>query len=575
MTDATGRVMVTFNGEIYNQAELRRELVKLGSSFRSSSDTEVILEAYAHWGKECVSRFNGMFAFALWDQGNETFLLARDRLGKKPLYYFHEGEYLSFASEHGALAQDPKIPQEINDRAIVQFLSLGYLTTSECINPNVKRLPPGHLLEWRRGSTPTPHRYWDLAQHFLNKRTFSSISEAAEELNSLLSDAVRVRLMSDVPLGAFLSGGIDSSTVVSEMTRILPPPQCHTFSVGFPEKSFSELDAAHSVASTLGATHRQEEILPLEIDVLNAVSACTSEPFADTSIIPMYYLSAFTRKHVTVALSGDGADEIFGGYETYLADKLSRVAQLLPPPVIRAVEKVYRRCAPRDFGKVSTDYKILHFLRGCSSPFVEAHFSWRELFTKNEMGQMVTPRLLDLIDEAHPLKEFKRFDAEVQGAHYLDRAMYIDIKTWLVDDILVKVDRASMAHALEARAPFLDYRVVEFAARLPVTYKLKGLSKKHILKESQRPYLNQQILSQRKRGFNAPISQWLFGPLKGICELMIKDSPLHDFITPHSIRSTVEEHLARRSDNSFKLFALIQLHIFLENREESVLGRAA
>lgn len=575
MADASGQILLTFNGEIYNHESLRQELQKLGSVFRSSSDTEVILEAYRHWGISCVSRFNGMFAFALWDNKNGSFFLARDRLGKKPLYYFERDSYLSFASEHAALLEDPRIPDAVNGRAIVQFLSLGYLTTSECINPNVKRLPPGHVMQWKAGRRPEITQYWDLSRYFLNKNRYSSISEAGEELNTLLSDAVRLRLMSDVPLGAFLSGGIDSSTIVGHMTKLRKPAECYTFSLGFPEKSFSELDSAAAIATKMEVSHHQELISSQTIDSLTAIALCAGEPFADTSIIPMYYLSEFARKHVTVTLSGDGADEIFGGYETYVADRLSRVAQILPSSAIRLIERLYRGLKKRDFGKVSTDYKILHFLRGCSHPFMQAHFSWRELFSLNDLEHMTTPALKGLVQDAHPLREFKRFEGDVADAHYLDRAMYVDIKTWLVDDILVKVDRASMAHALEARAPFLDYRLVEFAASLPINYKISGLSKKHILKKSQRHLLDRKILNQRKRGFNAPISQWLFGPLRTLCEEMSTDSPLLQFVQGGWIRRTLQDHLALKADNSFKLFALIQLHLFLKSRQEGVLGRVA
>jgi len=575
MLDSSGTLLVTFNGEIYNHSELRTELSALGSVFRSSSDTEVLLEAYRHWGSACVSRFNGMFAFALWDDRTQTLLLARDRLGKKPLYYFERDSYLSFASEHSALLEDPQIPDTINDRAIIQFLALGYLTTSECINPHIKRLPPGHTLEWKRGGRPTITRYWDLSRSFATKRRYSNITEASEELNHLLSDAVKLRLMSDVPLGAFLSGGIDSSTIVGHMTKFRASADCHTFSLGFPEKSFSELEGAAAIARTMEVSHHQDVIRSQDIQTLRAIAACSGEPFADTSIIPMYHLSAFARKNVTVTLSGDGADEIFGGYETYIADKLSRMAHILPSSLIRSFEGAYRRFMKRDFGKVSTDYKILHFLRGCSRPFVQSHFSWRELFSKSEITDMVTPALCEQIDDAHPLRDFEKFDAEVKDAHYLDRAMYIDIKTWLVDDILVKVDRASMAHALEARAPFLDYRLVEFAASLPVDYKVKGLSKKHILKESQKGLLDKRVLTQPKRGFNAPISHWLFGELKPLCEEMATNGPLLQYLDRKAIAKTLDDHLAYRSDNSFKLFALIQLHLFLKNREEGALGKAA
>jgi asparagine synthase (glutamine-hydrolysing) len=575
MFDGSRERVVTFNGEIYNHQDLRRELSALGSVFRSQSDTEVILEAYRQWGAACVTRFNGMFAFALWDEQTQTLFAARDRLGKKPFYYHTAEHSLSFASELPALLQDTTIPDDINPRAIVQYLSLGYLTSAECINPHVHRLPPGHTLLWQRGKPLVVQQYWNLAEKFVDKSSYTSISEAGEELDELLNDAVKIRLMSDVPLGAFLSGGVDSSSVVAHMRAFQTPEACHTFSVGFPEETFSELENAREVASQIGVTHHDGIIDASIAASLEAIGACSGEPFADTSIIPMYYLSEFTRKSVTVALSGDGADEIFGGYETYLADKLHSYMRLVPAPVVSLVEKVYSKATKRDFGKVSRDYKVRQFLRGCTFPFAKAHFSWRELFTVPELQSMLHPEFAELIESAHPLQEFEKFDRQVAGAHYLDRAMYVDIKTWLVDDILVKVDRSTMAHSLEARAPFLDYRLVEFAARLQPNLKVRGWSKKHILKVSQKNRLPHQTLHRPKKGFNSPISIWLFGFLSKVCEEILQDSPLLEYVSKDTIRAGLRQHLAKEQDNSFKLFAIIQLHYFLISRKKQVFGKAA
>lgn len=575
MLSAAGDLMITFNGEIYNFKEIKADLVSRGVQFRSNSDTEVILEAYRAWGTSCVTRFNGMFAFAVWDNARQTLFAARDRLGKKPFYYYLDSASFSFASELPALLADQRIPDEVNQRAIVQFLALGYLTTAECANPHVRRLPPGHILVWTRGSSPTISQYWNLAEKFASKRSYARLEDAVEEHNLLLADAVKIRLMSDVPLGAFLSGGIDSSTVTAHMLRFQAPAACHTFSAGFHEPSFNELDSARSVAQFLGVTHHEETVDSSVPELLADINTRCGEPFADTSIIPMYLLSRFARKHVTVALSGDGADEIFGGYETYLADKFHRYLHRIPAPLVRALRSLYVKSTTRDFGKVSRDYKVLQFLRGLSLPYAHAHFSWRELFTRDEIYHMVRPELRGIVDESHPIHQFVRFDDEVSSSHYLDRSMYVDIKTWLVDDILVKVDRASMAHALEARSPFLDYRLVEFAAQLPVNFKVRGLSKKHILKESQRGVLPPSVLKRPKSGFNAPISIWLFETLRDICKDMATNSPLLAYVEPAVIQRTIDEHLSRRQDNSFKIFALLQLHLFLLNRNKLWLRKAA
>lgn len=565
--DHAKRCLITFNGEIYNFAEIKKELTARGARFTSATDTEVILEAYKQWGVECIKRLNGMFAFALWDREQQTLLIARDRLGKKPLFYsvLKDGS-LVFASELKALAEEPGLDAELNDQALLHYLKLGYVLTSQSILRGVKKLPPGHYLVVKNGKIGEPVSYWDLSASFRSKVYYRQESEALERFNELFDDAVRIRLMSDVPLGAFLSGGLDSSSVVASMCRARTADKNHTFSVGFREETFSELEEARVVARHLGVSHHDQFVEKNAVQHLASIVNACDEVFADTSMIPMYFLSEFTRKFVTVALSGDGADEILAGYETYAADKFYQFVHRLPSGVIDIAEWLYRTLRPRDFGKVSTDYKILHFLRGVRFPFVRAHYSWRELFTNEELRGLLLPEHHGLISQADPFGDFERFAADLPDAHYLDRAMYVDIKTWLPDDILVKVDRTTMAHSLEARAPFLDYRLVEFAAGLPVNLKLKGLSKKYILKKSQEKILPRSTLSRKKAGFNSPIAEWLKSSLKMHCEDLIKESPLHAYVAPAAIRKLYDEHLAGKSDNSHKLFVLINFHLWSEGR---------
>lgn len=566
MRSTCGKLLLTFNGEIYNFMQLRGELERLGSVFRSRSDSEVILEAYRHFGLECFSRFNGMFALALWDGARQRLVLARDRLGKKPLYYrsFENGA-LSFASELAALMEDRAIVPALDDVALVRYLSLGYTTSGDCIQAGVAKLPPASYLLLERSRPAETVRYWDLAARFRDKTRMDEVS-AAREVGRLLDDAVRLRLVSDVPLGAFLSGGIDSSAIASAMKRLRPESRTLTFSIGFDEAGFSELAEAERVARHLDITHLSEIVSDSVAAELPAIAASACEPFADTSMIPMYVLARFARRSVTVALSGDGADEIFAGYETYIADKLRHAVPPLPAAVFELASRAYRAIRPRDLGKVSTDFKILQFLKGCALPPGRSHYSWRELFTDAEKRRLLRPRLRDVAEARHPYQQFAAFEMELEGCHHLDRAMYVDIKTWLADDILVKVDRMSMAHSLEARAPFLDYRLVELAASLPVELKLRGFEKKRILKASQRSHLPADTLARRKSGFNAPISHWLAGALDGLCKQIIQDSPIFDQVEPDYARALIEEHRERRADNSFKLLALIMLHLWQTSR---------
>ncbi len=562
MADSTGRYWIVFNGEIYNFLELRDELARAGASFRSRSDTEVILEAYQRWGVECVERFNGMFAFALWDVPRRRLFLARDRLGKKPLYYylFPDGS-LSFASELKALCADPDIPRRLNPAALNHYLSLNYTLTSEAMIQDVCKLPAAHTLVIEEGKPPLLRRYWDLAAAFQDKRRFKSEAEAADELRQLIDDSVRLRLISDVPLGAFLSGGVDSSSIVAAMCRQGDPQDVLSFSAGFREKSYSELDEAGQVATALGVNHRASHVTPDAAALLPRIAYFADEPFADTSMIPMYLLAEFCRRYVTVCLSGDGGDEIFAGYPTYAADRLHHLTGWLPGWFTRSLGRAFDRFWPVSHDKVSFDYKVRQFLEGAAYPPARAHYHWRTIFSDEEKRSLL-PEPFHRILQADPYPHFLAFDQEIRDSHYLDRGMYVDIKTWLVDDILVKVDRATMAHGLEARAPLLDYRIVEFAASLPVDLKMKAFQTKYVFKQSQRGRVPAFVLKRPKRGFNAPVSHWMAAGLrKQFHDLSLggKDGPAFN---PAYVDRLWNEHEGMVQDHSLKLLALINLQLW-------------
>jgi asparagine synthase (glutamine-hydrolysing) len=566
LSDRSGRFWIVYNGELYNFRALRRELEALGASFRTASDTEVIVEAYKQWDVGAFERFNGMFALAIWDEVKQRLVLARDRAGEKPLYFARlPGGGLVFASELHALRRHPAITGDIDREAINQFLSLNYVLGSTCIVRGVEKLEPAHYLVVERGTTGKPVRYWDLAAHFRNKRTFRSEDEAAETVGALVDDAVRLRLESDVPLGAFLSGGLDSSTIAAAMCHLRPPEQNETFSVGFAEATYNELPWARRAAASIGVgRHHDQVVAPDMAAALPVIARVADEPFADTSMIPVYYLAAFARQRVTVCLSGDGSDEIFAGYETYLADALLRATRWMPAAATRALSRVATAAGPVTFDKVSTDFKVRQFLRGHSTSPERAHYAWRRIFTDDEKRDLWRPEHQAQLGDADPFRRFERFYDDVRDCHPLDQALYVDIKTWLADDILVKVDRMTMAHALEARAPFLDHRLMELAASVPARWKLNRRGRKHVLKKSQQRRLSSEILGRRKEGFNAPVSEWLAGPLRELAQDATSPRALGDFFRPEPIARLWDEHLARRADHGLKLFGLTCLGLWLD-----------
>ena len=563
MSDLTGEFWIVFNGEIYNYRELRHELAGLGARFRSQSDTEVILEAYKQWGTACLGRLNGMFALALWDNHARTLLIARDRLGKKPFYYrVSADDGVTFASELKALCEDRELDRTLNPRALSQYLSLNYTLTSDAIFDGVEKLRPGHFMVCERGRPLAQSPYWDLASHFHQPTPYRSAQQAAEALRGLLDDAVRARLVSDVPLGVFLSGGIDSSTLAASMCQALPSVDVRSFSMGFHEKSYSEVAEARRTAATLGITHRDLEADADASQILETIVYHADEPFADTSLIPTYLLSQFARRHVSVCLAGDGGDEVFAGYETYLADKFHHWSRWLPNVALQGAAALAGSLLPVSFDKVSLDYKVRQFLGARGMSAARAHYHWRTIFSEAEKRELLVPEVWQQVSGHDPFDEFEKFDREVKGCHYLNRGLYVDVKTWLADDILVKADRASMAHGLEVRAPFLDHRVVEFAASLPIEWKLKGLDKKYLLKLSQQGRLPREVLRRRKQGFNAPVAHWLLTSFRTQFEALTTSAPALPIFNPPVVKRLWAEHASGRRDHGHKLLGLINFQLW-------------
>jgi asparagine synthase (glutamine-hydrolysing) len=564
--DVAHTVAIAFNGEIYNFREIRAELERSGAHFRTQGDTEVVVEAYKRWGDDCLLRFNGMFAFALWDIRRQRLLLARDRAGEKPLFYAElPGGGLAFASEPRALRAHPQVGREVDPIGLAHYMTLNYTLGRHTLLRGVRRLPPGHCLSLEAGRSPVLRRYWDLAAAFRDKTPFVSAADAAEQLLALMDDAVRIRLVSDVPLGAFLSGGVDSSAIAAAMARALPASQVHTFSMGFGEPSFDEVDSARAVAAHLGLDHKDEIIGSNVEKILQALVTAADEPLADTSVIPTYLLAEFSRGYVTVVLSGDGGDECFAGYETNVADRLHHVLGWLPGGLARGMSQVADALLPVTFSKVSLDYKIRHFLKALHLDFPRAHASWRNIFSPSERAEVMQSwwREVEGDVEADCFAEFEPHFAEVASCHFVDQASYVDIKTWLPDDILVKVDRATMAHSLEARAPLLDHRLIEFAASLPPEWKLRGLRKKHLFKESLRGRLPDWVLDRKKEGFNSPMTKWLAGPLRPLAQDALHSTALEEWVRPDAIERLWREQDARIRDNSLKLFGLICFSLWL------------
>jgi len=564
--NASRRFCLIFNGEIYNYQHLKIELTQRGHRFCTESDSEVLIEAWAEWGIKAIHRLVGMFAFAVWDNQLKKLFLVRDRMGEKPLFYAPIQQNLNnglvFASELKGLMQYPFITKNLSMTALNHYLSFGYISTEDAIFKNIYKLPPAAYLVY---DATTYHYsisyFWSLANYFNNKKIIS-FPDAQAELDLLLKNSVKKQSISDVPLGAFLSGGIDSSSIVAHMNEN-QGNQVNTYSIGFKEKTYNELNMSQKISQYLSVKHHTKILSSIVWNDLIKIISVFDEPFADTSLIPTYLLCKFARQQVKVSLSGDGGDELFGGYVTYQANRYHGLMQFFP----RTARKLMVNSSyylPTSFNKVSLDYKIKKFLQGCLLDHQDAHISWREIFNQQEK-QALFRREFNNILEYNPINAKRRWFSEVVDCHRLDQAMYVDMKTWLVDDILVKVDRASMAHSLEVRAPFLDHSLVEFAASLPINYKIAGFQGKRILKASQKKRLPAYVIHQTKKGFNSPISSWLSTDLFDMAYDLTTTGHLNTWFNKEYIETLWSEHKNGRRDHGYRLFNLLCLEIWCQN----------
>lgn len=556
-------VWIVFNGEIYNYVELREKLEKLGHRFETDSDTEAIVHAYEQYGADCPRHLRGMFAFAIWDERREELFLARDRVGKKPLLYALVNNQLLFASEFSALLLHPDVGRDIVPEAIHHYLSFMCVPAPLTIYRQIKKLEPGHTLRFARDGAIKIERYW---QPDFSRKLKIDEEEAEERAVEVLREAVRVRLMSEVPLGAFLSGGIDSSAVVALMSQLSSSP-VKTFSIGFEEQDFSELEHARRVAEHVGADHHEFVVRPDALEVLPTLVEHYGEPYADSSAIPTYYVARETRRHVTVALNGDGGDECFAGYERYAAMRLAETYRRLVPGAVRAglVEPALKMLPAAGAGRGRLQ-KARRFLQAAPLPTAERYLRWVSVFDRRTKQDLYTADFAETVSGADPINFLTPWYVKANGAGVVDAALLTDTMTYLPNDLLTKVDIASMAVSLEARSPFLDHHVIEFAASLPENFKLRGLTTKYLLKKALRRLLPTENLTRRKMGFGVPIGHWLRGPLLPMLResLLGERAARRKILRPEAVARLIDEHQARRADHAHRLWTLLMLELWFQ-----------
>jgi asparagine synthase (glutamine-hydrolysing) len=540
-------VWIVFNGEIYNFRELRRQLESAGHRFYTGTDTEAIVHAYEEWGAAAIERLRGMFGLAIWDRRSRTLLLARDRVGIKPLHYAEAGGRLYFGSEIKSILCAPDVPRDLDLDALDHYLSFLYTPQDRSIFRGINKLPPGHLLTWRDGRIDI-EQYWRLPSHDVFA---GSEAEAIPGLLAVLSDAVRSHLVSDVPLGAFLSGGVDSSLVVGLMAAT-SGARVKTFSIGFDEPEFDELEHARRVARHFGTDHHELIVKPDALGILDDLIAHFDEPFADSSAIPTWYVSRMAREHVTVVLSGDGGDELFGGYDRYLPHPRVRAFDRYSPRALRRVAAIAARGLPH--GTRGKNF-LRHVGRDAQGRYLDAirffgHDEKPALLSRDVRRALGGPD-----PEAHLARHFERYT----HLPWASQMMRFDAETYLPEDVLTKVDRMSMAHSIESRVPLLDNEVVEFAFSLPSSFKIKAGRRKHILKEAAATLLPRDILDRPKQGFGVPLSVWFRGNLRELfADTLLSDRTLtRGYFEEPFLRRLVAEHLSGSRDHTLRLWQLV------------------
>lgn len=556
ISNEDGSIWIVFNGEIYNFQELRDDLIRRGHTFQTGTDTEAIVHLYEDEGERCVERLRGMFAFAIWDKRERKLFIARDRVGVKPLHYCLAGETLVFASEIKSILQHPAITREVNLEAISDFLTFGYVPDPASAFRGIFKLEPGHTLTFKDGRLST-RRYWDF-QYNQNGAGEPPREESyyTERIRELIAESVRLRLISDVPLGAFLSGGIDSSTVVAMMARQMDRP-VKTFSIGFTESSFDELHYARITARHFNTEHHEFIVTPDVCKIVEEIIWHHDEPFADVSSIPTYIVSKMAREHVTVILSGDGGDELFGGYDRYLVDRKREVFERIPRLLRRTLMRKASRALPRAaYGK--------NFLRNIALDSDARYVDSISCFDEDAKRNLLSPNVRHWLEGRDSSDAFRRLLAAPHSSERLDHLLYLDSKTYLPGDILTKVDRMSMAHSIEAREPLLDHKLIEFVQTIPASLKLRGSVSKHILKSAVSGLVPDEIINRQKQGFGVPIRRWFNNELRELLYDTLTDSRTRQrgYFNQKAVEEILDEHRRGRRDNSTHLWGLLTLELW-------------
>ena len=553
ISNESGDIWVVYNGEIYNYQEVRTVLEQRGHIFKTQTDTEIIVHAYEEYGDECVTHFNGMFAIALWDSRERRLFLVRDRLGIKPLYYWSGTDKLVFGSELKALILHPDVPRQIDLAALDLFLTLEYIPAPRTIYEGVYKLLPGHRLVLEKGQLKVT-QYWDVPYQPISQ----SEAECAEILSGLIKESVRLHLISDVPLGAFLSGGVDSSTIVGFMSQNTNVP-VQTFSIGFEDYTYNELPYAEAVATHFGTKHHVEVLKSDHTDLAEQLVAHFDEPFADTSAIPTFLVSKLASREVKVVLSGDGGDELFAGYDTYLAEKLNQYYGRLPQPLRQQVLPKFAEWLPPQPAKKGLINKVKRMVEGGAFDPSLQHARWMMFLNSSEKNSLYRSDLRGTLYDHLTTDFFHDYFEKGNCFDRLAQQQYVDVKTYLVDDILTKVDRMSMAALIEARVPLLDYHIVEFALNLPAHMKLHGTRTKSILRQAVKYMVPQLVLEKPKEGFSIPMKHWLCTSLKSIMlDLLSKDNlQKHGYFDHQVVARWIQEHLGGRANHSHHLWALM------------------
>ncbi len=551
---------IVFNGEIYNYQELRKDLEKDGHRFYTNSDTEAIVHLYDKYGADCLQFLRGMFAFAIWDDAEKELFIARDRVGKKPLLYSHQqnGD-LIFGSEFRALLEHPDISREVDNEAIDAYLSYLCVPAPLTAFKQIRKLEPGHWLKWKAGQIET-RRYW---LPDFSKKVKISEEEAIEETTRILRESTRLRMISDVPLGAFLSGGVDSSTVVALMAQESSQP-VKTFSIGFEDEDFSELKYARRVAEHVGAEYNEFIVKPNAQEIIPTLVEHYGEPYADSSAIPTYYVSRETRKHVTVALNGDGGDESFAGYDRYLAMKLAaayrRVPGILRVPFIEFPASLLptsekRRTFARDINR---------FIASAQGAPPQRYQGWLSAFNADSKAGVYTREFAESVNDKDALAFLGKWFARANGSGIVNATLLTDQMMYLPDDLLVKVDIASMANSLEARSPFLDHHVIEFAASLPENIKIKGFKTKYLLKKLAAKLVPPEVIYRQKMGFSVPVGRWFRGEMRSLVRdvLLSETAAKRGIVRPEATERYVNEHLSGERDHTAQIWTLLMMELW-------------